>query len=366
MKLCMLSLVCVCIGFAIQNRQWRSAEELEVNATHAWNQGDVEGAERIARRALARSSEAKRAREILRALAVPTGRPMLQLATVTEDLPASLTQRQQLIDAGRTALSWNLLRVADAYFERGVQLYPQDNSLQQQYVSISGLQLDAARMQRRLLQWAEFATPSPKLVIMLLGLSSIDSRAAATAEEWLRLGVAADSTDIRSRLGLGRCLITMGRFQECVQLLEPVSTDAAACILLSVAHASAGRPEVAARLIPSSEPLEFQAEYWHVKGLIAIDASDLPTAEAAFAKSVQHSPLNKSYRSRHCEILRRLNRLVQEQTQLQHLKTVIQIVQASSSANQSNRVTELQELRLMCSDVGAKVAAELIRKVIGE
>ena len=365
MKLLIFSLLCFYAGFELQRSRRPSTEDLEFDAAVAWNSGDLVTAESSARRAFGRSPNANQAREILARLAEPLDRPELRLATIIPDRDAPDVREQQWIEAGRVALTWDLFRVAADYVAQGVQRFPRSVSLQRQHVSLSGLQLDAESMQQRLTQWSRVGTPAPELVVMLLGLASIDSRGAEAAEDWLRRSLEADANDVESRLGLARCLMAMGRNQECVQILEKQSGEPNVAILLAVAHATEKNAALAESLLPDSEPEKMRADFWYARGLIAVEQADWEAAELGFQNAVLNRPLSKPFRSRHCEILRRQNKTEEEAQQVKELELVIRIVQSSLDAKKATSPASMRELAEMCGQVGADDVAQIISRSVG-
>ena len=362
MKLFLLSALCIGIGFAIHRAQRPDVLQLESRATEAWNKDDLVAAEDLARKALGRRSDSVRAREVLLKLSDPLKRPEIPFAFLLADHAATKSQDRTLAELGRLALSCNLLRLADEYFTEAARRFPKNDSIQRQHVALCGLRLDAEGMQRRLTQWAQHRAPSADMVIMSLGLWSIDARGAAPSETWLRAAVEADESDLASWLGLARCLLAMGRYPECVQLLEPHRQHPEAAALLAVAYATTKDVSAAASLLPSSEPAEMRGEYWFTKGLIALEQRDLLAAETAFEQAVRYQPLNKSYRSRYCDVLRRQDQTGQRVRNVKELEIVVRIVQRTTPAGLSGLGDHLSGLAEMCKSVGADEAALLVEQ----
>lgn len=365
MKTVILSLLFMTAGFMLQTFNRPTVEDLEYEASVAWNDTNLAVAEQTAREALGRNPESARAKEILSKLAEPLRRPEIELALTLGDQNRKELTEKQLADAGRIALSRSLFRVANELFSEGVRRSPKNALLQQQYATLPGLQLDAEEMQTRLIQWSKSGTPPNDLVVLFLGLASIDSRGASSAEEWLRASLAADSNDVESRLGLARCFLAMGRYRECIQLLDAHCQHPRVAILQAVAYATDRNLSAAQGLLPDSEPASMRAEFWYAKGLIFVEQEKWDDAEIALQKAVRERPLNKSFRSRYCEILRRLKKTEEESVQVKQLETVIRIVQASLNIQQISDRSELLPLAEMCSEVGAEDVAGLVSAVAG-
>ena len=99
----------------------------------------------------------------------------------------------------------------------------------------------------------------------------------------------------------------MGRYRECIHLLAAQRNDARAGLLLARAYATTKDIPAATKLLPAVEPAVLRGDYWFTKGLIAVEQGDLTSAEVAFGNAVQARPLDQSFRSRYCAVLRRLN-----------------------------------------------------------
>jgi len=363
MKIIFLSILCVIGGFVGQSFTRPAVEELEYEASVAWNETKLADAERLARQALGRSEESARAKEILSKLAGPLQRPEIELALVIGNQNRSEFTEAQFIEAGRMALYGNLFRVADELFLQGVKKHPRSQVLQRQYASLPGLQLNAEEMQNRLLQWSKQGTLPKDLVVMFLGLASIDSRGASSAEDWLRASLTADGNDVESRLGLARCFLAMGRYSECIQLLEDHCDNPRVAIMQAVALATERNVTAASKLLPETEPTSMQAEFWYATGLIYVEQENWNDAEIAFRNATRERPLNKLFRSRHCEILRRLKRNEEEMIQAEKLEKVIRIVQASMNTEEISGRESLISLADMCQEVNAAEAAQLVTNV---
>lgn len=359
-KLALITLLGLGLGVALQ-QWWRPAvEELEYRATVAWNEGRYDDAEQLARTALVRNFEARRAREVMIQLSHAGQRPEIPLALTADALTRTKSPDRIYGELGGIAMAHSLLRVADDYVQAGLQQSPRNAVLHRQAVSLSGLRLDAEEMQRRLQTWANEGTAAADLVVMSLGLWSIDSRSAEPSETWLRAAVEADSTDEASRLGLARCLLAMGRYQACLELLEPSRQQSPrAQVLFALATATLD-PDKAGELLPATEPASLCGEYWFAKGLVFVHQRDLPAAAAALAKAVQCQPLNKSYRSRYCDVLRRQDPHGLRHQQVQELELVVKIVRRSMESGLATDADALRELAEMCRAARADVAADLL------
>jgi tetratricopeptide (TPR) repeat protein len=353
------------IGFAAQRWTRTSVADLELRATEAWNRKDLDAAEKLSRQALGRDPEARRAKEILGQLGQVLQRPEISFALASEARNRAGDPEGAVIETGRIALANHLFRLAEGAFQEGATRFPSNSAIRRQYVALSGLRLDAEEMQSRLLEWSRAGQPTADLVLMNIGLWSIETRGAGPSEEWLRAAVEADRTDIASRVGLARCLLAMGRYEECPPLLEGWESVPEARLLLAVAQATLRNMSAAEQLLPPEEPVRMRGEYWFTRGLIAMERNELPQAEAAFEKATQAQPLNKTYRSRYVDLIRRRDQSSERSRHVRELELVVRIVQQASQPKQIGGATSLGELARMCRDVGANDAATLLDKAVG-
>lgn len=365
MKYAALSVVCLGLGYWLQRLQSPRVEELELQSTIAWNEGNLEVAERQARRAFGKSPKAMRAREVLLRTSAALQNPEIKLAILLEEHESARSPERALSELGRLALASYWFRLADDYFASGVRQFPENEALQRQSVALSGLRLDAEEMQRRLTNWARYGKPTPDLVVMALGLWSIDTRGASPSEAWLRAALEADASDLESRLGLARALLAMGRYRECIPLLESHARQERAALLLARAYATTKNTSAAAKHLPAREPSTLQADYWFTCGLIAIENDDWTAAETSLAAAVRLRPLDQAFRSRYCTVLRRQGQANLLEQQVRELDVVVRISHLSQAPGLAKQQQSLGELEQMCRSVGAHEAAEVLSKSVG-
>lgn len=365
MKFIVLAAVCLALGYGLHGLQRPSVEDLEVQATVAWNERKLTIAEQQARRALGRDPQAARAREVLLRLSEVLQRPELTLAILLDETTNS-TSEQSLSELGRLALAAHWFRLADEFFVTGVRQFPESTALQRQRVALSGLRLDSEEMQHRLMNWAERGQPTIDLVIMSLGLWSIDTRGATPSETWLRAALEADASDLDTRLGLARCFLAMGRYQECVGLLKDHAHDARSAVLLARVFATMKDCSTAAKHLPAREPEVLQADYWFARGLIAIENNDWANAETALATAVRLRPLDQAFRSRYCAVLRRRDQHERLEREVQKFDMVVRIAHLSKLPGLATQRQSLLELEQMCRSVGAPEAADLLSQSVSQ
>jgi predicted Zn-dependent protease len=109
-----------------------------------------------------------------------------------------------------------------------------------------------------------------------------------------------------------------------------------------------------------------KAEFWHATGLICVEQEKWDDAEHAFQKAVLARPLNKLFRSRYCEILRRLKKNEEEMIQAEKLEKVIRIAQASINPLSVSDRASLLSIAQMCIEVDAADVAPLVTAVAGK
>lgn len=361
--LCLLS--GLAIGYGLQRAFREDLSEIEYRASLAWNEKNLAVAEQLSRAALGRNPESTRAQDILRRISDVLGRPEIRLAMQRDSRSGAPADAAAFAELGATALTANWLRVADGFLAEGVKHFPDDERLQRQYASLAGLRLNADQMQSRLVNWQSHGTPPLDLVAMAIGLYALDGRGVAPAETWLRAAVEADANDLESRLGLARCLLATGRYQQCVVLLEPVRDSDRARSLLVIAHVTMNDLSMAEALLPGAEPAEDRADYWYARGLLALERRDLVDAEASLNQAVSLRPLSPSYRSRYCDVLRRLDETDRHDEQVRQLELVTRILQKTLLFGTTNDLSSLGELIPLCEAVGAKEAALLVASAIG-
>lgn len=364
MKLIILAVACLTLGYGLQRFQRPGVEELELQATVAWNEKNLTVAEERSRQALGRNPDAPRAREVLFRLSEVLRRPEIPLAILIGEHERHPSERS-LTELGRSAMASQWFRLADDYFATGVRQFPRNETLQRQRVALSGLRLDAEGMQQRLLAWAEYGRPTTDLVVMSLGLWSIDTRGATPSESWLRAALEADASDRDSRLGLARTYLAMGRYPECIAVLSDHANDPQVAVLLARVHATMKNGTIAAQHLPPGEPNELQADYWFTRGLIAIEDSKWAAAESALAEAVRVRPLDQAFRSRYCAVLRRRDQPALLAQEVRNFDTVVRIAHLSKLPGVATQRGSLLELEQMCRSVGAHEAAELLSKSVG-
>lgn len=355
------SILAVLFGYGLQ-WLWRpTVQEVELQATQAWNAGDIETAEQRARQALGRSSDASRAREILTQLAVSLDRPALHMA-LTETAGGGDSSTSSLVAVGDVALSYHLLRLAEEYWTAALRegSLSQKDQAHRQLTVAAGIRLDADAMQQRLLDWSELSTPSLRLVFLYLGAASVDARDAAAGLEALQFCLAADAQDLQSRYAIARSLILLGRYNECADILKGLYDDQKANVLRAMAFATEGDFQQAASVLPDPFPDQFAPEGWYTRGLIATGQQRWQEAAVSFETAVQLRPLSRMFRSRLCDSLRRIGNSRAEEAQVRQLKTIQSIVDSAGDPTIASNPERLNQLKENCRFVGADQAVRLI------
>lgn len=357
-----LSVCALIAGGVLQHVLQATPQQLEIQASTAWNQGDVQSAESLARRALFEAPESIRACDVLIQVALHDGRPDLQAAATAARSKGLGRELDGLLAAGDVAVGSNLLRLAELYWTEGLRQNSADVRLHQRLTAIAGMRLDLASMQARLLAWSEIGPPQPDLVLLYLGLASITERDAAGAFDLLLAAVEADQQDVNSKLGLGRCLFAMNKYDACAAI--PSLAGAESFSLRAAALALAGRTDQAEPLLQQSvkegEVDTSEGLRHFALGVVAGANKDWAKAEVQFALAVQSQPLSRPFRSRYCETLRRNGaeeRLHEEVIRLEQLRMVVELAAAEDSQKDDSMFSKLEEL---CRAIGATEAAQIL------
>ena len=322
-------------------------QQLEIQASTAWNDGDVQSAETLARRTLYQLPQSTRACDVLIQVARHDARPDLEAAATEARSKALGRDLDGLLAAGDVAVTHNLLRLAEHYWEEGLQLNSVDLRLHKRLTAIAGMRLDLPSMQNRLLVWSEIEPPDANLVLLYLGLASITERDASAALNSLVEAVEADPDDAKSRLGLGRCLFAMNQHDACATILvssvpESVATRAAA---LAVAGRCGEAQDILQQSPTAGESCSASRHF--ALGVVAGDNEEWPEAETQFALAVKCQPLSRPFRSRYCETLRRngsVDRYEEEVIRLQQLREIIEIAAAGAEKLDGDTFTRLRQL----------------------
>lgn len=361
----MIVSICALLGgWALQQFLQPTPQQLEVQASAAWNAGDVQSAEMFARRALFQMPESTRACDVLIQVARHDGRPDLQAAATQARSLAMGRELDGQLAAGDIAISNNLLRLAQHYWEAGLLMKPDDIRLHQRLTALAGMQLDFQSMQDRLLAWSEVGLPEPDLVLLYLGLPSVNERDASAAVNLLMAAVEADQVDGRSRLGLGRCLFAMNKFEACAAVLDSEVGESHS--FHAAALAVAGRRDEAEKLLQASSfAANVAAGPQHFAlGVVAGMNEEWGEAESQFALAVKERPLSRPFRSRYCETLRRNGSVDRYDEEVAKLELLRELIDLAASGFEESDVGKLTRLSGLCTRVGALKAAEILSRTL--
>jgi len=150
MRLLVVSVIAVFAGFLLQQSLRPTVEQLEFDATAAWNAGDAKLAELLARRVLARDTQSDRAFDVLTQVAMHEARPELQIAVAQAQRRPGTSAAAGLIQAGHLAFSYNMIRLAELYWSQALTDSVLALQAHQRLTTVFGLRLDPETMQQRL------------------------------------------------------------------------------------------------------------------------------------------------------------------------------------------------------------------------
>ena len=128
-------------------------------------------------------------------------------------------------------MSQNMLRVAESFWQEGLKSDPSHEGLRARLITLAGIRLDPQSMLHQLLEVPKDVALNEQQVLLCLSGFAIDTHGVLPVEEQLRWSLEADSEDMKTRVGLARALMILGRHSECLSLLEDSQEDAAAVTL---------------------------------------------------------------------------------------------------------------------------------------
>ena len=360
-RLILASFAAAGLGVVIQTLTRASVGDLETQATLAWNAGDTDAAEILARRALVRDPQSQRAQEVLQQLTLHSPQPALVVA-----LEVLRTDEQSPVDQalrnGETALGQDLLRVAEAFWEEGLERDPNQAVLRARLVTLAGIRLDPQTMLTQLLEMPDKEDLHSNLVLLCLSGFAVDTHGAFPTEVQLRWSLEADSRDVKTRLALARALMLLGRHQECRQILEVIPDNESAATLMAVLCSINGQPE-AAEFLPAQPPRGYEADYFRAAALIRARNGDEDGAISAWRNAVLAKPLSSSLRAQFCDALRNSGNTTELRREAAALDQVREIAEVASSEDTVLTPGTLNRLQALCEAVGADDATRLLARV---
>lgn len=301
-----------------------SVEEIEFEATQAWNVGDVPRAESLARQALGRSRTSERARLVLSQVAAHDARPLLNVSLLL-DIPAELPQAaESRFRAGDIAFQNDYASLAERAWKDVIELDPHHPQTFDRLTALAGIRMDREYLIDLLFLRAEHLPQTRESIRLLMVAESLDAEALSVLETIQRY-LKNDKNDIASRIAIARCLNTLGRSEEAFAYLEPSYLTPAAKLVLAHNQFSLGKIDESLRTLPKSPPDHAKGEYWLLTGLIAVEEQRTGDAVAALKQAVTLRPLNREIRSRYCEALKLHGDLDNNRHHVKALRTLQEI-----------------------------------------
>lgn len=360
-RLFIASVAAIGIGAALQAWTRPSVEDLEVEATIAWNKGDEETAEHLARAILARDPQSQHAQEVMQQLAFHTPRPALVIA-----LEALRTSESDVVSRslriGDAAMSQNMLRVAESFWQEGLKSDPSHEGLRARLITLAGIRLDPQGMLHQLLEVPKDVALNEQQVLLCLSGFAIDTHGVLPVEEQLRWSLEADSEDMKTRVGLARALMILGRHSECLSLLEDSHEDAAAVTLRALVRLN--RHElVADSILPEHPPADSAADFYQAHAVKHSLEGNAEAELASWRMAVRQSPLSSPLRAFFCDALRRQQKESELQLEATRLAQVRRIGEIASSKDAELNAATIALLTQLCHAVDADEAVELLTRV---
>lgn len=359
MKIIVVSVVAAVVGFCVQFWMRPTVADLEFEATLAWNSGNTQRAEEVSRKVLARDVQSERAGAVLGQIAIHSNRPALQIALAEIEQPG-VNPGAQLAHLGTVAMSVSLLRPAEEFLLQSLAMDSGNPRLHRRLVTLAGLRLDADTMKERLLAWCKHGNPDPESVLLYLSISSIEGRDASGALEALKASLTADSGDIQTRCAIARCLIAMGRHDECDSILLDSAGHPVQATLRAMSAAIGGDAQKAQLLLPSSTLGANVADFYFVEGVIASLEKNWAAAAAAFDQAVQLRPLSRTFRSRYCDALRHAEKTSLQRREVKQLQTLLQVLEIARSSETTFDDATRHRLVHLCVALNAGDAVAIV------
>lgn len=298
-----LSIVAIGVGVCLRLATRPSVEQLEIDATLAWNNGSVFEAEELAREALGRSSEAARARQVLSQVAEHDSNPLLAVAALLSVPKEDSQAAESCYLAAEIAYQNDFATMAEQACLKSLECDPNYALAYERLLGLAVARLESERVRELLMRRAHRLSNTKETIRLLLTAESLDNE-ASKFEPMLRQFLNADPNDQASRVALAHGLNALQRHQEAVQVIEPVAHMPEARVVLAKAKWSEGNFAEALALMPDEPPQQRVGDYWALMGSIALSEGRIDDAVRSLARSVKLRPLNREIRARYCEVLR--------------------------------------------------------------
>ncbi|MDX2269067.1 MAG: tetratricopeptide repeat protein [Bryobacter sp.] len=164
------------------------------------------------------------------------------------------------------------------------------------------------------------------------------------AERWYRAALGRSDNYLPGKRNLGATLVELGKTEEAIQLLTPLSSDAIAQNNLGKANLEAGRFAEAAGALSRSLALDADSPTaWNNLGRAHMAQSKFAEAEKAWREAIRHRPAYAEAHNNLANLLHRANRWPEAQ---QHFQAALADAKyASARFNYGTALAERAEFR---------------------
>ena len=362
-----LSAVALAIGSAVGWYANPDSNAFEREALSAWSRGDLLSAEQKARQALGRSAESVHARQLLARVARRDGTPLTEVALLAAESDAAPGAAAGCFRAAELAFRHEYAAVAEHYWHRALAANPEYIAALDRLMGLSATRLDSDAVCEMASRRAQVGPLPGGIIRLLVGSEGLD-RDAAELEPVLRRFVERDRVDLRSRLGLARCLLVLAQPATALMILEQLEGGARPAewdLVRASALLHLDRVDEARGLLPTPPPPDASATYWLLAGSLALNEGNADAACNALKHSVTLRPLNRTIRARLTEALRRAGRSSELERSSRAGQLLDEIEDIAKDPNTNWNQATVDRLIRLCEAVDADRYVELLRQFDG-